>query len=88
MKIIEKAGQYYFRCPGCKTLHVFNNTWDFNKDFSNPTISPSLLITAGKHINYKCHSFIKGGKIQYLSDCTHELKGQTIELPEVTESDF
>lgn len=27
-----------------------------------------------------CHSFITDGKIQYLSDCTHELAGQTIEL--------
>lgn len=30
-----------------------------------------------------CHSFITDGKIQYLSDCTHELAGQTIELPEI-----
>ena len=30
-----------------------------------------------------CHSFITDGKIQYLSDCTHALANQTIELPEV-----
>lgn len=29
-----------------------------------------------------CHSFIREGKIQYLSDCTHSLRGQTIDLPE------
>jgi hypothetical protein len=29
-----------------------------------------------------CHSFITDGKIQYLSDCTHELAGQTIDLPD------
>jgi hypothetical protein len=29
-----------------------------------------------------CHSFIIDGNIQYLDDCTHELKGQTIPLPE------
>jgi hypothetical protein len=27
-----------------------------------------------------CHSFVTDGKIQYLSDCTHDLAGQTIEL--------
>jgi hypothetical protein len=27
-----------------------------------------------------CHSFVTDGKIQYLSDCTHELAGQTIDL--------
>jgi hypothetical protein len=27
-----------------------------------------------------CHTFVTDGKIQYLSDCTHELAGQTIEM--------
>lgn len=30
-----------------------------------------------------CHSFITNGQIQFLSDCTHSLAGQTVELPEV-----
>jgi hypothetical protein len=30
-----------------------------------------------------CHSFVTDGKIQFLSDCTHELAGHTVELPEV-----
>ena len=30
-----------------------------------------------------CHSFITDGKIQYLSDCTHSLAGQTIDLPNI-----
>lgn len=30
-----------------------------------------------------CHSFVRDGKIQYLNDCTHELAGQTIDLPEM-----
>lgn len=28
-----------------------------------------------------CHSFVTDGRIQYLSDCTHALAGQTIDLP-------
>lgn len=31
-----------------------------------------------------CHSFITDGKIQFLDDCTHELKGQTVDLPEIS----
>lgn len=27
-----------------------------------------------------CHSFIRDGKIQFLGDCTHHLKGQTVLL--------
>lgn len=30
-----------------------------------------------------CHSFVRDGKIQYLGDCTHSLKGQTIDLPNI-----
>lgn len=32
---------------------------------------------------YRCHSFVTDGKIQFLSDCSHELTGQTVELPEL-----
>ena len=28
-----------------------------------------------------CHSFVTDGKIQFLDDCTHDLKGKTVELP-------
>ena len=34
-----------------------------------------------KQVESVCHSIINDGKIQYLSDCTHELAGQTVELP-------
>lgn len=30
-----------------------------------------------------CHSFVRDGKIQYLNDCSHELAGQTVDLPEM-----
>ena len=30
-----------------------------------------------------CHSFVTDGKIQFLSDCTHELAGQTVDLASV-----
>lgn len=32
-----------------------------------------------------CHSFIRGGNIQFLGDCSHELAGQTVALPELSE---
>lgn len=28
-----------------------------------------------------CHSFVTDGRIQFLSDCTHALAGQTVNLP-------
>lgn len=30
----------------------------------------------------RCHSFITDGRIQFLSDCTHALAMQTVDLPD------
>ena len=29
----------------------------------------------------RCHTFITDGRVQFLSDCTHALAGQTLDLP-------
>lgn len=34
-----------------------------------------------------CHSFVTDGRIHFLSDCTHALAGQTVELPDWPEDD-
>lgn len=31
---------------------------------------------------WRCHSFVNDGRIQFLSDCTHTLAGQTVDLPD------
>jgi hypothetical protein len=91
----EKQGDtYLFQCPGCDCSHriattlgkrINGPTWTFNGDLDKPTISPSLRVRWNYGEDQKpqvCHSFIKDGMIQYLGDCTHHLKGQTVELPE------
>ncbi|WP_291350364.1 DUF6527 family protein [Desulfosporosinus sp.] len=43
-------------------------------------------ILGGEHIEpvpTVCHSFVTDGKIQFLTDSTHALSGQTVDLPEV-----
>lgn len=37
-------------------------------------------VPAGEHT--VCHSFVTDGRIQFLGDCTHELAGQIVDLPE------
>ncbi len=37
------------------------------------------------HINHVCHSYVTDGRIQFLSDCTHKLAGQTVALPDWNE---
>ena len=78
MKIHQQSEtSFVFHCPGCKCAHGFNSTWTWNNDFDKPTVSPSLLSIGEK----KCHLFIRDGKLQFLSDCEHELKNQTIDIP-------
>lgn len=68
--------------------------WAFDGDEDAPTLSPSILtrrdyvtrIVDGEVTELRpfvCHSFIRGGRIEFLSDCTHPLAGQTVPLPEM-----
>jgi hypothetical protein len=34
-------------------------------------------------VHHICHTFITDGKVQFLGDCTHELAGQTLPLPDL-----
>jgi hypothetical protein len=85
---ILSDGLLAFYCPGCKQYHGVHVDkskpvyWDFNGDYDKPTFSPSLHITIGHYPDPPsiCHSFVKDGNIQFLSDCTHKLAGQTVEL--------
>lgn len=40
---------------------------------------------SGNLIKEVCHSFVTDGRIQFLGDCTHELAGQTVDLPDFLE---
>lgn len=90
---------YLFYCPGCKYEHyvtvkphenALGASWDFNGDLENPTFQPSIL----QRIEFQpgtgkptttCHSFVTNGKIQFLSDCTHSLAEQTVDMTEMKE---
>ncbi|WP_419877659.1 DUF6527 family protein [Brevibacillus centrosporus] len=80
MKLMEYSdGMKVFFCPGCQQLHGLDVRWNFNGDFKQPTFRPSL------HYVGRCHSFITDGRIQFLPDCSHDLAGNTVDLPDVEE---
>jgi hypothetical protein len=54
------------------------------KGYSND--NPAPLGWHGEYENTVCHSFVTDGKIQYLSDCTHDMAGQTIDIPDLNEN--
>jgi hypothetical protein len=66
------------------TLPTFSpsilSRYKYPKGYSNDNPAPADF--NGEYVTEICHSFVRGGNIEYLSDCTHELAGKTIELPE------
>lgn len=85
---------YEFECPGCKMRHVVGNTWKFYGDHDRPTFVPSIRVTLGPEANSDglarpgatnrtCHSYVTGGRIQFLHDTWHVLSGKTVDLPEL-----
>lgn len=76
-----------FHCPGCGYGHSFEieapngRGWTWNGSVEKPTFKPSLLCNPDSP-PHRCHSFVTDGQIQFLSDCHHELKGQTVPIPE------
>lgn len=77
-----------FWCPGCDDLHQVDDKWQVNDTGGLLTISPSVLVSRqfsdyahGRGIvDDRCHSFVRGSHIEFLSDCTHKLAGQTVQL--------
>jgi hypothetical protein len=63
--------------------------WTWNGSIDSPTVKPSILTRGGGMYNgedfkeHICHSFINDGKIQFLSDCTHEFANQTLDLLDI-----
>ena len=82
--MILDDGKLAWDCPGCGCMHAVNDRWQFNGNYDKPTFSPSVKVThyhdgQGRVV---CHCFVRDGQIQYLSDCYHEMAGQTVDLPD------
>ena len=82
---------YTFHCPGCKSEHSVwtekpnsnGAKWTFNENLEAPTFSPSLMISySGLEKRWICHSSISDGQITFLSDCSHDLAGKTVMIPD------
>jgi hypothetical protein len=85
-----------FWCPGCDGMHVVGvegeGAWQWDGNVDLPTFSPSIRTFTNYDENGRlpegqtrtlCHSFVRAGEIQFLSDCVHALAGQTVPLPDL-----
>jgi hypothetical protein len=79
-----------FVCPGCGYEHAVTvngrknsqgASWQWNNSMDAPTFMPSILCNKDEP-EWRCHSWVKNGTIQFLQDCWHNLKGQTVAIPE------
>jgi len=63
-------------------LHQVNDGWTFNGDEEYPTFFPSILVQGNNRNGQPiyCHSFVRDGKWQYLSDCKHWAAGLTLPM--------
>lgn len=87
------GNRHCYWCPGCDALHCISIRphtqdngagWEFSGTLECPTYSPSQLTTwerGPERKKFVCHTFIRAGRIEFLSDCTHDLKGRTLPLP-------
>ena len=90
-----EGGLLMWRCPGCNRGHAIQvgdgpgPRWSWNADAERPTFTPSVLVSypgadagQGGAPPRICHSFVVDGAMQFLSDCTHSMAGQTVPIPD------
>jgi Family of unknown function (DUF6527) len=85
----RQGTRLYLWCPGCDDLHAVEVTdpgfmWEWDGNLESPTISPSIKVDYGVGGRI-CHSYVKQGRWEFLSDCTHALAGQSVALPPLPE---
>lgn len=95
----NRGREIWYWCPGCDSHHVLSQrgyplpehaqgSWELRGDQIAPTLTPSVMSTSSPQRGalYVCHHWVKGGKIEYLPDSTHALKGQTIDMSPIIDS--
>lgn len=87
VSVLENEPDHYiFWCLGCRCAHYFKvPPWIFNGDMEKPTVRASILVrgvvdAATDPTPTRCHLFLTDGRIDFLNDCTHHLKGQTVPM--------
>lgn len=67
-------------------VNVGPRGWGFNGDLNKPTLTPSVRTRYGDALAYTCHFFVRAGRIEYCSDSTHKMAGQTVDMVDMAAS--
>jgi len=89
---MEGVKYIFYRCPGCNEHHWIpvtgSKAWQFDGNLESPTVTPSVKHTCkygDDTPDSVCHYFIRAGRLEYCGDCTHNLAGQTVPMPQLSE---
>jgi hypothetical protein len=80
-KLRRGEGRYFHWCPGCEEMHPLPDTWRFDGDLESPTFHPNFRHSWGD--NAICHYNLLGGVLWFCADCTHDLAGLKVPLPDL-----
>lgn len=85
-------------CPGCEGMHVITTegdqppVWQFDGNLDAPTVSPSVMIRRPPNAaqwnvrdEHVCHYFLRAGQLQFLDDSSHQFRGKTVPLPDLSD---
>ena len=94
----ERGDAIAHQCPGCGVVHMIRlkgppPLWTWNGDVNAPTLTPSVHFFTRHDDERKplpdgrtrtlCHYKLTSGKIEFLSDSLHRLRGRVVELPDM-----
>lgn len=89
-KLAASPGQlnHMIFCPACKCGHGFDtDRWVFNGDMVKPTLSALPGHTCSVMVQHRrqglqvvCHYHINDGMIEFCNDCSHDMRGKTVQL--------
>lgn len=97
-RVIETPDEWRLPCPASGSIDIpRDGRWSFDGNYEWPTFSPSVNETRGQAGQscedfkadprpWRNHVFIRQGRIEYLSDCTHEFAGTTVEILPLSEA--
>lgn len=94
------GGGLAFHCPGCKRRHLVYTgpgsgpRWMWDGELTRPTFTPSVRVSyEGRDAGEDgappalCHFFVSEGRMQFLTDSTHELAGKTVDMVPFPDAD-
>jgi Family of unknown function (DUF6527) len=81
-KLRRGEGRYFHWCPGCVETHPLPDGWAFDGNLDSPTFTPSFKHDWGN--GKVCHYILTAGVLNFCSDSTHGLAGQSVPLPDLS----